>query len=108
MTFASVESKHPKIVKERTSLMSPQNSFTQDRRSFIGGSDARIIMGTDETALLRLWKEKRGQVAPEDLPGNLIVQLGVATEALIRHWYELLEAGNAKAMALLTSERSPL
>jgi predicted phage-related endonuclease len=69
--------------------MSPQNSFTQDRRSFIGGSDARIIMGTDETALLRLWKEKRGEVAPEDLSGNLIVQLGVATEALNRHWYEL-------------------
>src|SRR3954463_10800 len=60
-----------------------------DRRSFIGGSDARIIMGTDETALLRLWKEKRGEVAPEDLSGNLIVQLGVATEALNRHWYEL-------------------
>ncbi len=69
--------------------MSPQNSSTQDRRSFIGGSDARIIMGTDETALLRLWKEKRGEVAPEDLSGNLIVQLGVATEALNRHWYEL-------------------
>jgi hypothetical protein len=26
-----------------------------DRRFFIGGSDARIIMGDDETALLRLW-----------------------------------------------------
>ena len=31
-----------------------------DRRSFIGGSDARIIMGKDEAALLRLWREKRG------------------------------------------------
>jgi predicted phage-related endonuclease len=30
-----------------------------DRRYFIGGSDARIILGTDETALLRLWREKR-------------------------------------------------
>ena len=26
----------------------------RDRRSFIGGSDARIIMGDDEAALLRL------------------------------------------------------
>ena len=26
----------------------------QDRRSFIGGSDARIIMGNDEVALVRL------------------------------------------------------
>jgi predicted phage-related endonuclease len=58
------------------------------RRGFIGGSDARVIMGTDEAALLRLWREKRGQAEPEDLSGNLIVQLGVATEALNRLWYE--------------------
>ena len=59
-----------------------------DRRHFIGGSDARIIMGDDEAALLRLWQEKRGEVEPEDLSGNLIVQLGLATEALNRRWYE--------------------
>jgi len=59
-----------------------------NRRSFIGGSDARIIMGNDETALLRLWKEKRGEIEPEDLSGNLIVQLGTVTEALNRQWYE--------------------
>ena len=52
-----------------------RNSAT--RRYFIGGSDARIIMGDDEAALLRLWQEKRGEVEPEDLSGNLIVQLGV-------------------------------
>ena len=34
-------------------------------RSFIGGSDARIIMGNDEAALLRLWREKRGESGPE-------------------------------------------
>jgi predicted phage-related endonuclease len=60
----------------------------QDRRGFIGGSDARIIMGTDEPALLRLWREKRGEVEPEDLSGNLMVQLGLATEELNRRWYE--------------------
>jgi len=59
-----------------------------DRRSFIGGSDARIIMGHDETTLVRLWQEKRGEVEPEDLSGNLIVQLGSATEELNRLWYE--------------------
>ena len=59
-----------------------------DRRYFIGGSDARIIMGTDEAALIRLWQEKRGEVEPEDLSGNLIVQLGVATEDLNRRWYQ--------------------
>jgi hypothetical protein len=59
-----------------------------DRRSFIGGSDARTIMGDDEAAVLRLWREKRGEIEPEDLSDNLIVQLGVATEALNRTWYE--------------------
>lgn len=58
------------------------------RRSFIGGSDARIIMGNDEAALVRLWREKRGEAEPEDLSGNLIVQLGTATEELNRIWYE--------------------
>jgi predicted phage-related endonuclease len=59
-----------------------------DRRSFLGGSDARIIMGNDEAALVRLWREKRAEVEPEDLSGNLIVQLGLVTEALNRHWFE--------------------
>src|ERR1700761_2542282 len=59
-----------------------------DRRHSIGGSDARIILGQDEKALMRLWQEKRGEVGPEDLSANLIVQLGVATEALNRAWYE--------------------
>jgi len=59
-----------------------------ERRSFIGGSDARVIMGNDEAALVRLWREKRGEIEPEDLSGDLIVQLGLATEPLNRHWYE--------------------
>jgi hypothetical protein len=59
-----------------------------DRRQFIGGSDARIIMGQDEKALIRLRQEKRGEVGPQDLSANLIVQLGVATEDLNRAWYE--------------------
>jgi len=59
-----------------------------ERRYFIGGSDARVIMGNDEAALLRLWREKRGEAEPQDLSGNLIVQLGVVTEELNRRWYE--------------------
>jgi len=59
-----------------------------DRRSFIGGSDARVIMGNDEAALVHLWREKRGDAEPEDLSGNLVVQLGRATEELNRSWYE--------------------
>src|SRR3954466_1296875 len=61
---------------------------SRDRRLFIGGSDARTIMGDDEATLLRLWREKRGEVEPEDLSGNLIVQLGTVTEPLNRLWYE--------------------
>jgi predicted phage-related endonuclease len=65
-----------------------QHWHRADRRYFVGGSDARIIMGDDEPALLRLWQEKRGEVAPEDLSGSLIVQLGVVTEHLNRTWYQ--------------------
>ena len=59
-----------------------------DRRAFIGGSDARIIMGNDDAALIQLWREKRGEAEQEDLSGNLVVQLGAATEELNRSWYE--------------------
>jgi predicted phage-related endonuclease len=58
------------------------------RRYFIGGSDARVIMGNDETALIRLWREKRGEIEPKDLSSNLVVQLGLVTEELNRRWYE--------------------
>src|SRR5215467_10677590 len=83
--------------KEQTSFSPNEEAMKSDvwktaapreRRSFIGGSDARIIMGSDEVALVRLWQEKRGEIEPEDLSGNLIVQLGSATEELNRSWYE--------------------
>ena len=62
-------------------------THNQDRRHFVGGSDARIIMGKDEKALLRLWRQKRGEIPDVDLSGELIVQLGVVTEDLNRAWY---------------------
>jgi predicted phage-related endonuclease len=66
-----------------------QNSRWQsDRRAFIGGSDARIIMGDNEPALLRLWREKRGEIESEDLSENLVVQIGAVTEELNRRWFE--------------------
>src|SRR6516164_4462051 len=68
--------------------MSRIHSQTEPRRYFVGGSDARIIMSDDEPALIRLWHEKRGEVEPEDLSDNLVVQLGLATEDLNRRWYE--------------------
>jgi predicted phage-related endonuclease len=70
-------------------LQTPLKSANRlERRFFIGGSDARIIMGNDEAAVVRLWREKRGEAEPDDLSGNLVVQLGRATEELNRSWYE--------------------
>jgi predicted phage-related endonuclease len=74
-----------------------------NRRCFIGGSDARIIMSGDAAALIRLWKEKRGETEPDDLSDNLIVQLGVATEPLNRTWYER-NAGRAGDAASAPSD----
>jgi hypothetical protein len=58
-----------------------------DRGYFIGGSDARIVMGDDEPALLRLWREKRSEVGQEDLSGNLIAALAVATRYIVTVCY---------------------
>src|SRR6201987_3477012 len=70
---------------ERSAAMETrQNS----RREFIGGSDARIIMGQGEAKLVRLWGKKRGEAGPEDLGQDLGVQLGTITEPLNRTWYE--------------------
>lgn len=45
-------------------------------------------MGGDQDELIRLWREKRGEVEAMDLSGELIVQLGTITEDLNRSWYE--------------------
>jgi predicted phage-related endonuclease len=66
----------------------PGQAVSLFRRNFIGGSDARIIMGSDQNELLRLWREKRGECAPKDFSQDLIVQLGLVTEDLNRRWYE--------------------
>ena len=44
--------------------------------------------GRRRPALLPLWREKCGDVEPEDLSDNLVVQLGVVTEELNRRWFE--------------------
>jgi predicted phage-related endonuclease len=68
------------IDRRSTSNASNPQSDLQNRHDFIGGSDARVIVGKDEKALLRLWKEKRGEAPNLDLSGELIVQLGLVTE----------------------------
>ena len=89
-------------------------THSPDRHRFIGGSDARVIMGKDEKALLRLWREKRGEEPPLDLSSVLIVQLGLVTEDLNRRWYELNSGHRinimprAKPGQNVTSSRLPL
>jgi len=68
------------VVMSKQAIPLPNISAARsDRRFFIGGSDARVIMGGDEAALLRLWKEKRCDVEIGDLSGDLLVQLGTGT-----------------------------
>jgi predicted phage-related endonuclease len=76
------------LMSETSTPLPSRRNASFERRGFIGGSDARVIMGDDQAVLLRLWREKRGEVEPEDLSANLIVQLGVVTEPLNRHWFE--------------------
>jgi hypothetical protein len=56
----------------------------KERRYFIGGSDARTVMGNDEAALLRLWRNISAKVEREDLP------LGVATKDRNRRWHDAI------------------
>ena len=52
------------MILSASTLSERRGSSSMDRRHFIGGSDARIVIGDDEGALVRLWREKRGEVAP--------------------------------------------
>jgi predicted phage-related endonuclease len=61
-----------------------------DRKGFIGGSDANIILSGDAQRIARLVAEKRGELEPEDLSRSLPVQLGIWTEQFNRQWYELM------------------
>ena len=60
-----------------TTNLSGSTVRVSSRRAFIGGTDARIIMGQDEKALIRLWQEKRGEVGPL-IPGPIEVLGGKA------------------------------
>ena len=62
----------------------------QSRRTGVGGSDANIILSGDPAKIIRLWEQKRGVAADEDLTGNLAVCLGNWTEPFNRQWYETL------------------
>lgn len=56
-----------------------------ERAKCIGGSDATRIMKGE---IYELWLEKTGRKMPDDLSGELIVQLGTFTEPFNRYWFE--------------------
>src|SRR5882757_6052765 len=65
---------HQKQTRSKSSnrseaVIAPTNRIedSRNRRNFIGGSDAHIVMGSDEAALIQLRREKRGEADPEDL-----------------------------------------
>lgn len=55
----------------------------QDRKNFIGGSDAKRILDGD---WLSLYREKIGEIEPEDLTHNFKVRLGELTEFFHIDW----------------------
>jgi predicted phage-related endonuclease len=58
------------------------------RRGSLGGSDARIIMSGNQSAIEELWAQKRGEAPDTDLSDVLLVQLGNITEAINADWFE--------------------
>ena len=77
------------------------------RKDAIGGSDANTIMGGDEKRLLQLWREKRGEVEPEDLSDILAVQMGSFTEPFNAAWFEKNTGIAVETMNLPDCGRGP-
>ena len=69
-----------------------QLGLTKEQQEFrmnvIGGSEANIIMSGDDVKILHLWRQKIGEVGPDDLSDVLPVQMGLYTEPFNRFWYE--------------------
>jgi predicted phage-related endonuclease len=72
----------------RTGHIGMSNEARLARMSSIGGSDAKIVMSGDQKAIERLWREKRGEQAPEDLSEVILINLGNLTEPLNADLFE--------------------
>src|SRR5262249_41011348 len=60
----------------------------ENRRCFIGGFEARVIMGPGEAPPVPPWREERGGGEPGEAARRPDVEVGAATEELNRSWYE--------------------
>ena len=65
-----------------------------NRRSFIGGSDARVIMGESEAALLRLWRETQATV--------VLITHSLDETAMLADYQRMLSAAVVKLHAKWT------
>ena len=61
--------------------------WLERRNSGIGGSDANTLMSGKTEWIERLWREKRGDVEPQNLEGSLPVRMGQATESFNIQWF---------------------
>ena len=59
-----------------------------DRRYFIGGSDARIIMGDDEAPYSGSGGRSAARPSRRTFPATSSCSFGLVTEELNRRWYE--------------------
>jgi predicted phage-related endonuclease len=84
------------------------NLEREERRAFVGGSDANLILSGDRDKVMRLWREKRGEAESEDLSSSLAVMLGCWTEAFNRQWFERISGDRVLACgSSLTCEKYP-
>jgi len=61
----------------------------EQRKYTLGGSDVACLMTGDVKKIDKLYREKIGEKAPDDLSEVWAVQRGVYIEPLNLHWYEL-------------------
>ena len=65
------------------------NKALDERQSTCGGSDANVLASGDEQRIIKLFKEKRGEIEREDLSTVWPVIMGHVTEPLNKAWFEL-------------------
>lgn len=69
---------------------STREEWLEARKNYIGGSDASAVIGMNPYKNnVELWREKTGQVIPEDISGKPYVKYGHDAEPLLRELFRL-------------------
>ncbi len=70
-------------------LLKDRSEWLQNRKK-IGGSDAAAVIGMNPyKSNIDLWKEKTGQVIPEDISDKPYVKYGTEAEGYLRELFKL-------------------